>query len=178
MQTLMKFVKSIHYGTLNIERAILIFLLLSLTATMFVQTVARYVIGKGFFAIEEFVGYFAVWVYFIGSAYAAYERTQVSAEIMGMIFKSERTLSIIKVIATAVTLVVAAVMTQWAYIFIHWSIKMGERTAVYQVPNVYFEIPILIGTLLMTIYILMELVDYSRELRQLYAPQGLEGREK
>jgi TRAP-type C4-dicarboxylate transport system permease small subunit len=93
MQTLMKFVKGIHYGTLNIERAIVIFLLLSLTATMFAQTVARYVIGKGFFAIEQFVGYFAVWLYFIGSAYAAYERTQVSAEIVSMIFKSERTLA-------------------------------------------------------------------------------------
>jgi hypothetical protein len=55
---------------------------------------------------------------------------------------------------------------------------MGERTAVYQVPNVYFEIPILIGTLLMTIYILMELVDYSRKLYQLYPPQKVEGRTK
>jgi TRAP-type C4-dicarboxylate transport system permease small subunit len=161
---LIRAVKRLHFGVLNAQKLLLICLFLPLTGAMFAEVIARYVIGKGFFAIEDFIGYTAVWLYFIGAAYATHERTQVKAEIVSMIFKSPRTLNIIKTLVTTIAFLVACLMTQWSYKFVVWSISMGERTPVHQVPFVYFEVAILVGSVFMAIYFLIELIDYARQV--------------
>jgi len=170
LRILVKAAKKFHFGVLNIQRTILICLFLPLTGAMFAEVIARYVIGKGFFAIEDFIGYTAVWLYFIGAAVATHERTQIKAEIVSMIFKGPRTLNIIKAVVAAISVIVAAIMTQWSYKFIAWSISMNERTPVYQVPFVYFEAALLVGSFLMVIYFLMELIDHIRKVYHYHSP--------
>jgi len=163
LRTLVRAVKRFHFGVLNAQRLLLICLFIPLTVAMFAETVARYVIGKGFFAIEDFIGYTAVWLYFIGAAVATHERTQIKAEIASMIFKSPRTLNITKAVVAAISVIVAGIMVQWSYVYVRWSIAMGERTPVYQVPFIYFQSALLVGTILMAIYFLMELIDRIRD---------------
>ena len=172
---LIRAVKGLHFGVLNAQKLLLICLFIPLTGAMFAEVIARYVIGKGFFAIEDFIGYTAVWLYFIGAAYATHERTQVKAEIVSMIFKGPRTLNIIKAVVAAISVIVAAIMTQWSYKFVAWSISMNERTPVYQVPFVYFEVALLVGSFLMVIYFLMELIDHIRKVYHYHSPSPEKG---
>lgn len=175
LRTLIKVAKKFHFGVLNAQRLLLIILFIPFTLAMFAEVVARYIIGKGFFAIEDFVGYTAVWLYFIGAAVATHERTQVKAEIVGMVFKSPRILNIIKAVVAAISVIVAAVMTQWTYELVVFSIKSDFRTPVYQVPFVYFQSALLVGSFLMTVYFLMELIDNIRvALRSTLPAQGEE----
>jgi len=162
LRALVRAVKRFHFGVLNAQRLLLICLFVPLTAGMFAEVVARYVIGKGFFAIEDFIGYTAVWLYFIGAAVATHERTQIKAEIVSMIFKSPRTLNITKAVVAAISVSVACIMTQWAYELVTFSINIDFRTPVHQVPFVYFQVAILVGSFLMVIYFLMELIDRIR----------------
>ncbi|HUU64680.1 MAG TPA: TRAP transporter small permease [Dehalococcoidales bacterium] len=159
---LAKAVRKVHFGVLNAQKLLLIFLFLPLTLTMFAETVARYALGIGFFAIEDFVGYTAVWLYFIGAAVATHERTQVKAELTGMFLKNPRALSILRAVVAAISVGVAAIMTQWTYAFVVWSVHMNETTPVHQVPMVYFEASLLVGSFLMTVYFTLELVDNIR----------------
>lgn len=170
LRILVKAVKKFHHGVLNGQRLLLICLFLPLTLAMFAEAVARYIIGKGFFAIEDFIGYTAVWLYFVGAAVATHERTQVKAEIVSMIFKSPRTLNITKAVVAAISVVVAAIMTQWAYGLVTFSIESDFRTPVYQVPFVYFQVAILVGAFLMTVYFLVELIDNIRDLLHSTSP--------
>lgn len=175
LRAIVKAAKKLHFGVLNAQRLLLICLFLPLTLAMFAEAVARYVIGKGFFAIEDFIGYTAVWLYFVGAAVATHERTQVKAEIVSMIFKSPRTLNITKIVVAAISVVVAAIMTQWAYGLVTFSIESDFRTPVYQVPFVYFQVAILVGAFLMAVYFLMELIDNIRDALRSSAPsQGEE----
>ena len=160
---LVKAAKKFHSGVLSGQRLLLICLFIPLTLTMFAEVVARYVIGKGFFAIEDFIGYTAVWLYFVGAAVATHERTQIKAEIVSMVFKSPRILNITKAVVAAISVVVAAIMTQWAYGLVTFSIESDFRTPVYQVPFVYFQAAILVGAFLMTAYFLAELIDRIRD---------------
>lgn len=163
LRALIKGAKKFHFGVLSGQKLLLICLFIPLTLAMFAEAVARYVIGKGFFAIEDFIGYTAVWLYFVGAAVATHERTQVKAEIVSMIFKSPRTLNITKAVVAAISVVVAAIMTQWAYDLVVFSIESDFRTPVYQVPFVYFQVAILVGAFLMTVYFLVELIDRIRD---------------
>lgn len=175
LHILVKAVKKFHFGILGAQKLLLICLFLPLTLTMFAEAVARYVIGRGFFAIEDFVGYTAVWLYFVGAAVATHERTQVKAEIVSMFLKNPRTLSIVRAVVAAISVVVAAIMTQWTYDFVVWSVRMNERTPVHQVPFVYFEASLLVGAFLMAVYFTFELVDNVRDA--LRPPLPSEGKE-
>ncbi len=162
LRVLAKIAKGIHHGTLNLQRIFLVIVFIPLTLAMFAETFARYVVGKGFFAMEDFIGYTAVWLYFIGAAYATYERTQVKAEITTMFIKNQRVLGILKSVVAAISVGVAVIMTQWAYALAAFSIARDFRTPVYQVPFIYFQISILVGAFLMTVYFLWEFVDNVR----------------
>jgi len=170
LQALAKATKKVHFGVLNLQRILLVCLFLPLTGAMFAETVARYVVGRGFFAIEDFVGYTAVWLYFIGAAYATHERTQVKAEIVGMVLKSPRTLNITKAVVAAISVIVAAIMTQWTYELVVFSIESNFRTPVYQVPFVYFQAALLVGSFLMAVYFLAELTDRIRDVLHPVSP--------
>ncbi|MCK4580277.1 MAG: TRAP transporter small permease subunit, partial [Dehalococcoidia bacterium] len=72
------------------QRWLLGFLMIVLTLAMLAEVVTRYFFGTSLFGLEQHVGYTAVWVYFIGAAYGAYERSHIRAEFTRMIFKSDR----------------------------------------------------------------------------------------
>ena len=162
LRVLLKVAKGIHIGTLTAQKALLIIIFIPLTLAMFAETFARYVIGLGFFAIEDFIGYTAVWLYFIGAAYATYERTQVKAEITSMFIKNQRVLSILKAVVSAISVGVACIFTQWAYALAVFSIARDYRTPVFQVPFIYFQVSLLVGAVLMAAYFLWEFVDNVR----------------
>ena len=175
LRILVKAGKKVHAGILNGQRLLLIILFLPLTLAMFAETVARYVIGKGFFAMEDFIGYTAVWLYFVGAAYATHERTQVKAEITGMFLKNPRTLNIIKAVVAAISVAVAAIMVQWTYKLVAFSIASDFRTPVHQVPFVYFQAGIFVGACLMAVYFFTELMDRIRDaLHATSSPPGKE----
>jgi len=170
LRTLIGAAKRLHFSVLNTQKAILIILFVPLTLTMFAETLARYVFGIGFFAIEDFVGYFAVWLYFVGAAVATYEKTQVTAELVEMVLKKPRTLNILRAIVSAISVIVAAIMTQWSYSFVVWSIRMHEKTPVHQIPFVYFQSSLLVGSFLMTVYFLMQMIENIRYARRPTSP--------
>lgn len=162
LRTIFRALKGAHRGILRIQFAFLIVISLILATGMFAEAFARYVIGRGFFAMEDFIGYTAVWLYFVGAAHATNERTQIKADIINMVFKSERTLSIIRAVVAAFSVVIAALMTKWSYAFVVWSVNQHETTPVYGVPFVYFQSAFLVGSGLMALYFFLELIHHSR----------------
>ncbi|MFC1912511.1 TRAP transporter small permease [Chloroflexota bacterium] len=175
LRVLAKVVKGLHLGTLMAQKSILVILFIPLTLAMFAETFARYVIGQGFFAMEDFIGYTAVWLYFIGAAYATYERTQVKAEIMNIFIKNHRALSIIKAVVSGISVAVSIIFVQWAYALAAFSIEADYRTPVFQVPFIYFQVSILVGAVLMLIYFIWESVDQI--LAAVHATTHAEGKE-
>lgn len=133
--------------------------------TMFLQVLTRYLLNISITGLDEITGHTAVWMYLIGAAYGTYDRSQIKAEMLHLIFKSDKVLGFAKILTTVVSIIVACYMTVWSYGYVIWSISRHETTPALQIPTVYFQISFLISGILMVIYFTVELIDNIRSFK-------------
>jgi len=170
LRFLLRILKSLDEGAAYLQRVILILVSIFVICTMFTGVIARYVFQAPIWGMDELTGHIAVWLYLIGAAYGTYDRSHIKAEFIHLIIKNRRTLIIIRAVSTAIAAVVAGYMTMWSYGYIHWSIIKHEVTPTLQWPTVYFQFPILVAAILMSIYFLVETLDYVRDACRQRAP--------
>lgn len=143
-------------------RAIIIFITIMASCTMLLQVIARYVFEVAISGLDEITGHTAVWLYLMGAAYGAFERSQIKAEMIHLVIKNERILNGVRSFATMIGAVVAGFMVVWSYGYVRWSILKNEVTPTLQTPTVIFQIAILIGAVLMVFYFVREALDQLR----------------
>ena len=153
--------KRVNGVFVSLQRAFLFSLMALLTAAMFAEIVTRYFFNTSLFGLEEFVGYTAVWVYFIGAAYGSYERSHIKAEFIDVLFRGPRLSKGIRSIAAAISTWMCIIFTKWSYDFVAESIQMNERSPTHNVPMVYFHSALLVGGVLMTIYFIWETIHFA-----------------
>jgi TRAP-type transport system small permease protein len=130
---------------------------------VFIQVLLRYVFGSPLFGIEELVCLIAMWLYFIGASYGAYERSHIKADLMHLWFRTPRSLAFANSVSSAVTLLLAAVMVHWSYPYFVWGIKRGETSQALLLPMVLSQSAVFFGAILMCFYFLVEFVDHLLE---------------
>lgn len=140
----------------KILRLIIILVTTICCFTMLAQVISRYVFETAISGLDELTGHSAVWLYLMGAAYASYEGSQIKAEMVHLFIKNERALSIIRAVASTVGCIVTLYMVSWSYTYVVWSINKHEVTPTLQIPTIYFQIPILIGAVIMCFYSIRE----------------------
>ena len=80
-------------GLLSIQRGFIIIAGCVVIVLIFVEVMLRYVFGSPLFGVEEMVTLIAMWLYFLGAAYGAYERSHIKAELVHLWFKTPRSLA-------------------------------------------------------------------------------------
>jgi TRAP-type C4-dicarboxylate transport system permease small subunit len=161
MAKLLKVIRGLDSSIAAVQRVFLFFLMSLLTGSMFTEIISRYFFGVSFFGLEDFIGYSAVWVYLIGSAYGSYERSHIKAEFIGVFVKSERKLNITRAVSASISTFMSCVFVKWSYDFCIESITMHEVTPTQSVPMIYFQSSFLVGGILMAGYFLWETIDFS-----------------
>ncbi|CAB5108712.1 hypothetical protein D3OALGA1CA_1891 [Olavius algarvensis associated proteobacterium Delta 3] len=141
-------------------RTIIIAITIMASCTMLLQVIARYVFEIAISGLDEITGHTAVWLYMMGAAYGAFDRSQIKAEMAHLVVKNERILYLIRAFATLVAVVVAGYMVSWSYEYIQWSLKKHEMTPTLRLPTVMFQVSILIGAVLMVYFFIREMIDY------------------
>ncbi|GAI80820.1 unnamed protein product, partial [marine sediment metagenome] len=91
-----------------------------------VEVVLRYVLGSPLFGVEELICLIAMWLYFIGASYGAYERSHIKAELIHIWFKKPRTYALIKAIGSLITFILSIIMISWTYPYFIWGITKGK----------------------------------------------------
>jgi len=109
--------------------------------------------------MEELATYLAIWTYFIGGAYGAYERTHISASLIEMFVRTETVRQGIKVLANSITVVVAVWMGVWAFDYLAWSIRLEPRSLELRAPLYWVHASMLVGLVLMSLYFAIELFE-------------------
>ena len=132
-----------------------------LLTAMTTEVITRYFFNTSLFGLEYFVGYFAVWLYMIGSAYGSYERSHIKADFINQLLKGKRARNSVRSITAAISTFISFIFTKWSYIFCMESIQTHEVDSAHNVPMIYFHMSLLIGALLMTIYFLIESIDFA-----------------
>lgn len=129
------------------------------TALVFIEVMLRYVFGSPLFGVEEMVCLIAMWLYFIGASYGAYDRTHIKAELVHLWFKTQRSHAFINSVCSFITFILCIIMIKWSYPYFIWGIQKGETSQALLLPMVLSQSAIFFGSILMALYFLVELVD-------------------
>ena len=150
-------------GLLYLQRWFMIVAGFFVTVLVFIEVLLRYVFGSPLFGVEELVCLIAMWLYFIGASYGAYERTHIKAELVHLWFKTPRSHALINSLSSFITFVLCIIMVKWSYPYFIWGIKKGETSQALLLPMVLSQSAIFFGSILMSFYFLIELVDHILE---------------
>jgi len=126
---------------------------------IFTEVFLRYVLGSPLFGIEELILFIGMWLYFMGASYGAFERTHIKAELINIWCKSERSLAILRSIASILTVTLSVVLVSWTYPFFIWELVRGGTSQALLLPNVLCKSAIFFGSVLMSAYFITELID-------------------
>src|SRR5659263_290848 len=151
--------KSLWNGLLCLQRWIMIVTSIFMVVIVFASVVIRYIFKSDLYGIEEIVTMVAFWLYFIGSSYGSYEKTQISADLITNCLKKEKHKQLLNIIKLIISLVILTIVLFWAFQFILFSIKMDPRSAIYRFPMIVPQSSILIGFILMTFYTIVYLYE-------------------
>lgn len=126
---------------------------------IFTEVFLRYVLGSPLFGIEELILFIGMWLYFMGAAYGAYERTHIKAELINIWCKSERSLAILRTVSSVFTVILAVILVTWTYPFFLWELKRGGTSQALLLPKIICQSAVFFGSILMAFYFILELID-------------------
>ena len=150
----------------RIFRWVLTLLIVVVAGLEFIQVVTRYVFKIPVMGLEEVLIYFALWLYVLGSVNASREDTQITANVLDVFLKTERSKLTIRVIGDVLGLVVALWLTWWAWDYFLYALRVWKLSPTRYIPTFYAECSLFIGLALMTTY---GSVHFIRNVRRLLA---------
>ena len=115
---------------LKFERVIMLVVGLFLPTIITVGVIFRYILNTDLYAIEEIEVFLAIWFYFIGSAYASYKKSQITADLLQATIKSYTIRKYIAVIAAAFTVLIGIAFCYWSFDMINYAWVKKPQTAV------------------------------------------------
>jgi len=147
-------------GLIYLQRMFMVVAGSIITLLVFIEVVLRYVLGSPLFGVEELICLIAMWLYFVGASYGAYERSHIKAELIHIWFKRPRSYALVKAISSLITFILSIIMITWTYPYFIWGITEGETSQALLIPMVLSQSAIFVGAILMSFYFLAELIDY------------------
>ncbi|HAL64908.1 MAG TPA: TRAP transporter small permease [Bacteroidales bacterium] len=146
------------------ERAIMVATSVVIVVLVMIQVILRYVFKHPIMGVEEMATLLGFWMYFIGAANGSRERSHIRADLLNVLVKDSRRLVFIKSIVSLFTLTMVALMTNWTWNYVTWSIKTYERSPSLGIPMIYSQVALFVAALLMLLYTLVEFMDYFLQL--------------
>jgi TRAP-type C4-dicarboxylate transport system permease small subunit len=147
-------------------RWVLTILMVVVAGMEFIQVATRYVLQIPMMGLEEILVFFALWLYVLGSVNASREDTQITANVLDVFLKTERSKLMIRVTADVMGLVVALWLTWWAWDYFLYALRTWKLSPTRYIPTFYAESALFIGLALMTVY---GSVHFVRNVKRLLA---------
>jgi TRAP-type C4-dicarboxylate transport system permease small subunit len=135
------------------------------TLLIFVQVVVRYLLDGSIFGIEETATFLAIWLYFIGGAYGAYDRGHISASLVDLIVHRDHVRQMVKVCTEILTVILSAWMTLWAIRYFLATLQRGAMSLEIGIQMAWVHAAMPLGLVLMTFYFALELLEDLGKLR-------------
>ncbi|ATW27024.1 TRAP transporter small permease [Candidatus Formimonas warabiya] len=149
----------IWQGLLYFQKAVMIVTSIAVTCIIFLSVILRYIFKTDLYGIEEIVVMVAFWLYFMGSSYGSFEKSQIAADLLHLYLKSARSKQIANLITSSLTTLLGLLVNYWAVQFFIWGLQMDARSAIYRLPMVIPQSAVLVGFTLMSLYNVVYLID-------------------
>jgi TRAP-type C4-dicarboxylate transport system permease small subunit len=152
----------------SLERFVILYTTLVVMGLLCVAVFLRYALKTDLYAIDEPEIAIAMWMYFISSAHASNRGSQITADILGFMVGSRFGKAFIKLITNIASAAITAVFAYWSIGMLRFSIAQSQRTLVWRIPKSTYNLAILLGLALMSLYSLRDAILAAKELSRGY----------
>ena len=156
----------------RVERFMMLYSTLILMGLLCVTVFLRYVMNTDLYAIDEPEIGIAFWMYFMSSAHASNKKRQITADILGFMVKSERAKALLNMLTSLITATVTAIFAYWCISMVIFSIVQDQRTLVWRIPKATYNIAVLAGLALMSLYAFR---DIYRSMKDFTSRESIAG---
>lgn len=157
---------------LKIQRLILVATNIIVITILGVVIIARYILKVNVLGYDELTLIGAFWMYFIGSAYASYEETHITADILSQ-FVSHRKKQILAIFSKIVQVLLGFPMIYLSYELLLWDVEMNPSTIDWGIPYLIPQSAIFCGFVLMTFYSFVYLIRDIRAFTNVSSASGI-----
>jgi TRAP-type C4-dicarboxylate transport system permease small subunit len=155
----MRLLNKLSYGLDRLSRWIITFLLVTVTAVLFTQVFARFVLSTGTFWSDELARFATVWLVFLGASIAVREKSLITVDAMESMFpKLKRVLHYFQVIVTMIYCFLI-LKVGWGTL----SLVMFQRSPNMGVPMSVLYAVIPVSATVMIIHLIVQLVHKKDE---------------
>lgn len=144
----------------KIQRIFLSITLSGIAILVFVQVILRYVLKHPLMGIEELLLFPTIWLYFIGSANASVEHTQIKAQVIDIFLKTSISIKISRIVMGIISFGINCWLVYWSYQYFQYANRVQKLSATLYIPLVLAESAVFFGFILMAIYIFFETISY------------------
>lgn len=124
---------------------------------------SRALFGAPVFGLEELVLMAAMWLYMLGAGLASRERSHLSADFFQAFTDNEALHDTMRIIATTLSVVMAAFFVTWSYSLLSWGVEKGQVTPVFGIPQYFSQGSLFVASILLLLYALRDLIhDVSK----------------
>ncbi|MCI8513828.1 MAG: TRAP transporter small permease [Lachnospiraceae bacterium] len=123
------------------------------------NVITRYILHKNFFGMDDVLMVLMITMYFWGAGYASFAEEQISADIVTSLMKSERKITIMRVIQNILSTVVCLIYAKWFWDYVAFNFTAGSRTPVMKMPYWIPQSAIFVAFALMFLYHLYHSVE-------------------
>lgn len=120
--------------------------------------VSRSFLGVQVFGLEELVLTAAMWLYMLGAALASRERSHLSADFIEAFSSNETLHEVMRLIATVLSVVMAAFFVTWSYSLFAWGLEKGQVTPVFSIPQYISQGSLFVASVLLLLYALRDFI--------------------
>lgn len=153
---------SIWNGLIYFQKGVMIFTNIAVTLIICLSVILRYIFKSDLYGIEEIVVMVAFWLYFMGSSYGSFEKSQISADILQLYLKTEKSKQIANLVTSFLTTALGLLVNYWAIQYFIWGWAMDARSPIYRLPMLIPQSAVLLGFTLMSLYNIIYLINDVR----------------
>lgn len=122
------------------------------------EVVMRYIFKEDLYGYEEILIIFAMWLYFIGASYAMYQKSHISADMLGIFLKGKPRI-LVSWIASLIGTVIAVAFAFWAFEFFVWALQKKAATTGLKLPLLYSQSALFFGYVLLAFYSVINTIE-------------------
>lgn len=119
---------------------------------------SRAVLGKPVFGLEELTLMAVMWFYMLGAVLASRERSHLSADFVHVMTSNPKIHRAASLLATVISLGVAAMFVTWAWDLLAFGLKRGQTTPVFGIPQWVSQASLFVAAVAFVIYLIRDLI--------------------
>jgi TRAP-type C4-dicarboxylate transport system permease small subunit len=135
----------------NVQSAILFFCSVSITITIFMTVIMRYVFKTDLYGVEELILVIAFWLYFIGGSRGSMEDSHIKADILDVVIQNDKLKYGLKSFGKAVESFVLIVFAKMSLDLVILNFQRMPKTPGLKIPYVVTQTSIALGFFMMAL---------------------------